>query len=53
MAGERENPYLAHHHLAERSKSTANGASGHAAKEPLFGFIPRKVTGAQARKALV
>ncbi|KIM61315.1 hypothetical protein SCLCIDRAFT_25946 [Scleroderma citrinum Foug A] len=52
MAGERENPYLAHHHLAERSKSTANGASGHAAKEPLFGFIPRKVTGAQARKAL-
>lgn len=30
----------------------ANGASTPAAREPLFGFIPRKVTGNQVRKAL-
>jgi len=53
MPGDKENPYLAHLHPAERSKSTANGASTLAAKEPLFGFIPRKITGAQVRKAMV
>ncbi|KAL4061704.1 P-loop containing nucleoside triphosphate hydrolase protein [Scleroderma yunnanense] len=52
MAGEKENPYLAHLRPAEKRKSAANGASTPAGKEPLLGFIPRKVTGDQVRKAM-
>ncbi|KAJ7285946.1 P-loop containing nucleoside triphosphate hydrolase protein [Mycena rebaudengoi] len=49
----KDNPYLAHLHPTQRgagpsgSNSTAVGV-----KEPLYGFLPRKVTGEQARKAL-
>ncbi|KAJ6596796.1 P-loop containing nucleoside triphosphate hydrolase protein [Mycena vulgaris] len=49
----RDNPYLAHHHPTQRgagpsgSNSTAVGV-----KEPLYGFLPRKVNGDQVRKAL-
>lgn len=53
----KENPYLAHLHPSQRgqahspSPSSSNGAA--ASKEPLYGFLPRKVTGAQVRKAMV
>ncbi|KIY43193.1 hypothetical protein FISHEDRAFT_31469, partial [Fistulina hepatica ATCC 64428] len=41
-----DNPYLAHQRPKGSSKSTA------AQNEPFFGFLPRHVTGEQARKAL-
>ena len=54
MASEKDNPYLAHRYPSGKSKSAANAVSIAAGiKEPLFGFMPRKVTGPQVRKALV
>ncbi|KAG6889618.1 hypothetical protein C0992_004574 [Termitomyces sp. T32_za158] len=46
----RDNPYLAHLHPSERGV----GASGSnpVSKEPLFGFMPRRVKGEQVRKAM-
>ncbi|GLB45409.1 putative P-loop containing nucleoside triphosphate hydrolase protein [Lyophyllum shimeji] len=46
MAG--DNPYLAH--LPPHQRGV--GPSNPAAKEPLYGFIPRKVKGEQVRKAM-
>lgn len=47
----RDNPYLAHLPPSERGA----GASGSnpVSKEPLFGFMPRRVKGEQVRKAMV
>ncbi|KAI5999044.1 P-loop containing nucleoside triphosphate hydrolase protein [Pisolithus albus] len=47
MGGEKEQPRTGYLHA-----TGANGASTPAAREPLFGFIPRRVTGDQVRKAL-
>ncbi|KAI6103800.1 P-loop containing nucleoside triphosphate hydrolase protein [Pisolithus croceorrhizus] len=47
MGGETQQLRIGNPHAAG-----ANGASTPAAREPLFGFIPRKVTGNQVRKAL-
>ncbi|KAJ7489809.1 P-loop containing nucleoside triphosphate hydrolase protein [Mycena galericulata] len=53
MSAAKDNPYLAHLPPAQRgagpsgSNSTAIGV-----KEPLYGFLPRKVKGEQVRKAL-
>jgi len=44
-----DNPYLAH--LNTSKKGAANGNVS--AKEPLFGFLPRHVKGAQVEKAMV
>ena len=44
-----DNPYLAH--LNSSKKGAANGNVS--AKEPLFGFLPRHVKGAQVVKAMV
>jgi hypothetical protein len=51
MAGStlRGNPYLAH--LSQRGASPAT--SNPPTKEPLFGFIRRKVKGKQVRDAMV
>ncbi|PBK58284.1 P-loop containing nucleoside triphosphate hydrolase protein [Armillaria solidipes] len=46
-----DNPYLAHLHPSQRGASLSK-AKMDTSKEPLFGFLPRKVTGKQARKAL-
>ena len=57
MAGTnpRDNPYLAHHY--NRRKGAAPEppvpAPSPSMNEPLYGFLPRKVTGEQVRKALV
>ncbi|KAK7027339.1 DEAH-box ATP-dependent RNA helicase prp43 [Paramarasmius palmivorus] len=42
-----DNPYLAHHKSFKKSASVVSAES-----EPLFGFLPRNVTGEQVRKAL-
>ncbi|TFK64444.1 P-loop containing nucleoside triphosphate hydrolase protein [Pluteus cervinus] len=47
MADFTDNPYLAHR-APKKGASIPNAA----AQEPLFGFMPRRVTGVQARKAL-
>ncbi|GLB45540.1 putative P-loop containing nucleoside triphosphate hydrolase protein [Lyophyllum shimeji] len=46
MAG--DNPYLAHLPPHQRGVGPSNAA----AKEPLYGFMPRKVKGEQVRKAM-
>lgn len=49
--GVKENPYLAH--LTPKNRYTPSSSPGSAVKEPLLGFLPRKVNGEQVRKALV
>ncbi|SJL06865.1 related to PRP43-involved in spliceosome disassembly [Armillaria ostoyae] len=46
-----DNPYLAHLPPSQRGASSSK-VKIDTSKEPLFGFLPRKVTGKQARKAL-
>jgi hypothetical protein len=46
----RDNPYLAHLPPSQRGTGALLDPT---AKEPLYGFMPRKVTGAQALKAMV
>ncbi|KAG6373562.1 P-loop containing nucleoside triphosphate hydrolase protein [Boletus reticuloceps] len=48
MAEQKENPYLAHHAPTQRGTSMQKAAES----APLFGFLPRKVTANQVRKAL-
>ncbi|KAF9003094.1 P-loop containing nucleoside triphosphate hydrolase protein [Cyathus striatus] len=52
MAGStpRDNPYLAH--LPPSQRGVGSVSSNPSDKEPLYGFLPRKVTGAQVLKAL-
>jgi pre-mRNA-splicing factor ATP-dependent RNA helicase DHX15/PRP43 len=47
-AAPRDNPYLAHLPPQERGASSSAAAGS----DPLAGFIPRKVTGEQARRAM-
>lgn len=49
--GVKENPYLAH--LSSKERKTGGSSSNPSTKEPFYGFLPRKVTGEQARKVLV
>ncbi|KAG5640971.1 DEAH-box ATP-dependent RNA helicase prp43 [Asterophora parasitica] len=51
MAVPRDNPYLAH--LPPSQRGAGPSGSNPASKEPLYGFIPRKVKGEQVRKAMV
>ncbi|KAK0432552.1 hypothetical protein EV421DRAFT_1848278 [Armillaria borealis] len=46
-----DNPYLAHLPPSQRGASSSK-AKIDTSEEPLFGFLPRKVTGKQSRKAL-
>ena len=46
-----DNPYLAH--LPPSRRGAAPVSSNPSIKEPLFGFLPRKVKGDQVRKAMV
>ncbi|KAG6860462.1 DEAH-box ATP-dependent RNA helicase prp43 [Termitomyces sp. Mi166 len=46
----RDNPYLAH--LPPSERGVGPSGSNPASKEPLFGFMPRKVKGDQVRKAM-
>jgi pre-mRNA-splicing factor ATP-dependent RNA helicase DHX15/PRP43 len=46
----RDNPYLAHLPPSQRGAGVSIDPT---AKEPLYGFMPRKVTGAQVLKAMV
>ncbi|KAF8970959.1 P-loop containing nucleoside triphosphate hydrolase protein [Flammula alnicola] len=46
----RDNPYLAH--LPAHQRGVAPAGSDPSAKEPLYGFMPRKVKGDQVRKAM-
>ena len=51
-----DNSYLRHLHPHQRGATPSAGSSSTAAaaaKEPLFGFMPRKVTAAQVAKAMV
>ncbi|UZJ56657.1 hypothetical protein CBS101457_005977 [Exobasidium rhododendri] len=48
----KENPYLAHLPPAERYTNGNVGGSSSSQADPLDGFVPRKVTGPQARKAI-
>ncbi|KAF8840453.1 P-loop containing nucleoside triphosphate hydrolase protein [Paxillus ammoniavirescens] len=54
MSVHKENPYLAHLTPDQRGIRSAapNNTPKGAENEPLFGFLPRKVTGAHVRKAL-
>ncbi|KIJ67411.1 hypothetical protein HYDPIDRAFT_127370 [Hydnomerulius pinastri MD-312] len=54
MANHTENPYLAHLPFGQRGVASPapNGAGKGAEKEPLYGFLPRKVKADQVRKAL-
>ena len=45
-----DNPYLAHRPPSQRGAGVSLNPN---AKEPLYGFLPRKVTGAQVLKAMV
>ena len=45
----RDNPYLAHLPPSQRGAGLVDPS----AKEPLYGFMPRKVNGAQVLKAMV
>jgi pre-mRNA-splicing factor ATP-dependent RNA helicase DHX15/PRP43 len=47
----RDNPYLAHLHPFQRGAGPSG--SNLVTKEPLYGFLPRKVNGAQVRTAMV
>ena len=53
MAGTdgKDNPYLAH--LYNGKKGAGSPTPSPSIKEPLYGFLPRKVKGEQVRKALV
>lgn len=53
MAGSKplDNPYLAH--LPPSQRGAGPVASHPSVKEPLFGFLPRKVKGGQVRTAMV
>jgi pre-mRNA-splicing factor ATP-dependent RNA helicase DHX15/PRP43 len=56
MSGIKENPYLAHLPPSERGVSVSKAGTSNSdpsSKEPLYGFMPRKVKGVQVRKALV
>ena len=46
----RDNPYLAHLRPSQRG---AGKPSDPTARDPLYGFVPRKVTGLQVLKAMV
>lgn len=46
-----DNPYLAH--LNKKKGGSSTPAPELLAKEPLFGFLPRRVTSAQVQRALV
>ncbi|KAJ7156069.1 P-loop containing nucleoside triphosphate hydrolase protein [Mycena crocata] len=51
----KDNPYLTHRHPTQRGAGpSASGSNSTAVgvKEPLYGFLPRKVTGEQVVKAL-
>ncbi|KAJ7710009.1 P-loop containing nucleoside triphosphate hydrolase protein [Mycena rosella] len=49
----RDNPYLAHLHPTQRGAGpSGSNSNALGAKDPLYGFLPRKVTGDQVRKAL-
>ncbi|KAI9458985.1 P-loop containing nucleoside triphosphate hydrolase protein [Boletus coccyginus] len=50
MAEQKENPYLVH--LPPNQRGTGSGTPKAANSEPLFGFIPRRVTANQVRKAV-
>ncbi|KAF8882288.1 P-loop containing nucleoside triphosphate hydrolase protein [Infundibulicybe gibba] len=55
MSGPVGNPYLAHWHSKRdggTKPSNSESSSSATTKEPLFGFLPRRVTGAQVRKAM-
>ncbi|KAF9221070.1 P-loop containing nucleoside triphosphate hydrolase protein [Gyrodon lividus] len=54
MSGQKENPYLTHLSSDQRGNISAvpPGTPKGAENEPLFGFLPRKVTANQVRKAL-
>ncbi|KAF9050822.1 P-loop containing nucleoside triphosphate hydrolase protein [Hymenopellis radicata] len=49
-----DNPYLAHLPPSQRGRSSKSSKKGGnvVEREPFFGFVPRRVTGDQARKAL-
>ncbi|KAJ6455675.1 hypothetical protein C8R45DRAFT_1035335 [Mycena sanguinolenta] len=48
-----DNPYLAHRHPTQRGAGpSGSNAAPVGVKEPLYGFLPRKVTGEQVRKAM-
>ncbi|KIJ94146.1 hypothetical protein K443DRAFT_125337 [Laccaria amethystina LaAM-08-1] len=51
MAGSdpKDNPYLAHHYNGRKGAGPSTPSPS--MKEPLYGFLPRKVTGEQVRKA--
>lgn len=51
MSEQKDNPYLAH--LPPSKRGAGPAISKAAESEPLFGFLPRKVTAKQVRKALV
>lgn len=53
MAGTnpKDNPYLAHHYNG-RKGAAPEPAPSPRIKEPLYGFLPRKVIGEQVRKAM-
>jgi hypothetical protein len=54
MSAPRDNPYLQHLPPNQRGAGpVGNGPAGAAAKEPLYGFLPRKVTSEQVSKAMV
>ena len=50
MNGTKENPYLAHLPPDQRRIGSSTPPT---VKEPLFGFLPRRVKGDQVRRAMV
>ncbi|KAJ7740706.1 P-loop containing nucleoside triphosphate hydrolase protein [Mycena maculata] len=49
----KDNPYLAHRHPTQRGAGpSGSNSSALGVKEPLYGFLPRKVGGEQVRKAM-
>jgi pre-mRNA-splicing factor ATP-dependent RNA helicase DHX15/PRP43 len=46
-----DNPYLAHLNNSKSKGAASNGDLS--SKEPLYGFLPRKVKAAQVEKVLV
>ncbi|KAK7014946.1 putative pre-mRNA-splicing factor ATP-dependent RNA helicase prp43 [Favolaschia claudopus] len=46
------NPYLAHKYPAQQRGPSGSNSAPLGVKEPLYGFLPRKVNGEQVRKAL-
>ena len=53
MASANDNPYLAHHYPTRKDAGSGSAMGVAAAKEPLFGFVPRRVKGEQVRQAMV